>query len=127
MTNHNNNPYHSILLRQYFDISNNGVDYINKFGVKFEFKETFSEKNDFSRIIVKINKKQFRESNFIVICHHNDKSFFIHKTNILEAKYKTKSEYHLTSINLSSLRKNMYRKFNDLPCLKEFIDNLIIN
>ena len=111
---------HSEKLREYFDISSNGIDYYNRFNISIEFKETFS--NDILNIRIKIRNTQLDNSDLIVICH-NHSEFYIHKGKFLKNKYKQKSKDNRTSIRFTSLKKGYIFKTDNYNDLEKYLNN----
>ena len=120
MVNQNVNPYHSKELRQYFNISNNGVDYYNPFNIGIEFKECFSNSKYPN---IKIGNNQFNESDLLVVCFKH-KEFYIHDLSYLRQRYTSNNKYNLTVIRLNSLRKDYLAKFNNYDDLKDYLNKI---
>lgn len=110
---------HSKLLRVYFDIENRGIDYINNFGVRFEFKESHAK--DFTKMFFKVPRHQLANSDYIVFCvYHNE--FFIHKSKLILNRYSFDNEKEHCCLRYTTIRKNSFRKFTNYENLKLFVE-----
>lgn len=111
---------HSIYLQKEFDISMLGIDYYNKFGISFEFKECFSDIPD-SRKKFLVKQKDL-ESDYIIFSDNN-KMFYICKTVFLE-KYKFRNKNNICQPYLSTIKSVAIKRFNDIKKLKKYIESI---
>lgn len=111
---------HSIYLQKEFSISILGVDYYNKSGIGFEFKETFSDTPD--------NRKKFLvrqkdlESDYIIFSDNN-KMFYICDSIFLE-KYEFKNKNKIAQPYLSTIKIEAIKRFDNIKELKKYIESI---
>jgi hypothetical protein len=112
---------HSNYLKEYFTISNRGVDYYNLNNVSFEFKESFAEKR--CGIFFKIPEQQLKESMFFVFSIHNE-IFYIVRSSELHMRYFCKGSKKVCYPRLHVIEQLCFHKTDNIYCLKIFIDKL---
>ena len=110
---------HTEGLQKYFDIENRGIDYINNYGVKFEFKESFAL--DLKQMFFKLPKIQCEQSDFIVFCVY-DKSFFVHRAKSFLAKYLFDNSSEHCCLRYSTISRNYLFKTMSIDVLKDWIN-----
>jgi len=130
---------HSAILKEIFGIFNyQGVDYINKHGIKIEFKESLIFDEQINRVRFAVYQKDRDGSDYIVFLHinQNGKMYcLLHKSKQILKKYKFNNQKHVCQPYLSTIRKNPIKSFfckykslkdifNKLRELKDFIDKI---
>jgi len=112
---------HSLELRDYFPISNRGVDYYNPNNISIEFKECFSEKKEAQWF--KVRKRQLEESKYVVFCLLNEEFYILRSSHLLK-KYSFNTYGKRVNLRIDTIRKNSIFETNDYIELKEVIDKL---
>ena len=107
---------HSIFLNKHFNLSENGIDYYNKFNIGFEFKESFRKE----RIVFKLVKKQLELSKYTVF-NFNNEIFYMHESIYFLRKYKFKSSNYCYP-SKTIIMKNPLFKTKDILKLKKYIN-----
>lgn len=110
---------HSDKLQRFFDIEARGIDFINLYRIKFEFKESHAKNK--SRLFFKLPYEQLRNSDYIVFCV-NDAEFFIHASDYVVNKYSFDNRYKHCCLRYTTIRKNYLFKCDDLETLKNKIE-----
>jgi len=121
-----NNPYHSLELRNRFNIQRNGVDYQNDYNIKVEFKETVQSKDkiDSNNVFFKIEHNQLFENDIIVFCINSENIFYVHKAKTIKNKFYHKNNCKKTTIRINNVRKNYIFKTDNYNDLEQFIKNI---
>lgn len=92
-----------------------GVDYINKHGVKIEFKESHKQDCPLNKIRFAVYKKDRDDSDIIVFSHiHNENNMlycYVHNSDKILKKYKFASVKQIAQPYLITVQKNYLAKF----------------
>lgn len=110
---------HSEYLRQYFPISEIGVDYYNPYDIAIEFKETIKTEN----LRFAISENRLKDSDYVCFCFR-DKEFFLMDIQFLKDHYTVNKKYGLVFIREKTIREKSLVKTNSLKTMREFIDSL---
>ena len=113
---------HSDKLQMFFDIESRGVDFINDFGIRFEFKESFERKLE--QMFFKVPKHQLIECDFVIFCVRSEE-FYIHKSRRILCKYGFKNKEEHCCLRYTTISKNYFMKFTDYLSLRDYITQLV--
>jgi len=102
---------HSKFMNKYFNLSKNGIDYKNHFGILFELKETYAKKY----IRFMIPKKQVIEANYFMFNFH-EQFFCIVDSNKILKKFKDNNEMYYPNEN--TVKKLAFFLTKDIECLR---------
>lgn len=114
---------HSDKLQRFFEIEARGVDFINHFGLRVEFKESWAK--DKTQMFFSVPYEQLDNSDFIVFCVY-DKEFYIHNSAHLLGKYfynRGRSDWRgRCCLRYNTIRRNYLRKYESYEVLKAYLE-----
>jgi len=114
---------HSKYLKKVFGIFNyQGCDYVNRNGVRIEFKESFKYDIPDNRVRFAVYLKDKLESDYIVFVYKNES--YVHKSRLILSKYKFNEPKRLAQPYLTIVRRNYVMKFSNLQKLKIYLDKI---
>ena len=107
-----NHSHHSKFLNSHFPLRRNGCDYINKNGVKFEFKECFGVRKVFC-----VKYRDVMHSDYIIF--NNNNRFFYVAESLLFERYRYSNGKAQPSLKI--IKFFAVTKFKSIKKLKEWI------